>query len=141
MGNTEESIQTEDTQQTNQEPEPANPPENPGGPDAAKAAEGYRKQRDEARREMAKRQKAESAAKEAEYRRVNSVRLIKEGCVDVEVALTLLDENGDVDTLKKEKPYLFGSASKGSTGLKPNGSAAADKFAAIDKAMGLEPLK
>lgn len=63
---------------------------------------------------------SEAAAKRAEFARVNSARLAKEGCVDIEVALTLLDENGDVEALKEAKPYLF--AKKGSTGLPPAGA-------------------
>lgn len=135
-----------------------------GGPDASKAAEKYKQQRDEARAkldemqkrieeltgsadEVAKlqaelketREKYAEEAKRAEYKRVNSNRLIKEGCVDVDVALGLLDENGDVDKLKEEKPYLF-TAPKGSTGFKPNGAPNPndDEDALLDKAMGIK---
>ena len=116
-----------------------------GKPDAAKAAEKYRAQRDEERKradaleEQIKNLKekgdidavmkqleeqkaaAEKAEKKAERDRVNSARLAQAGCVDLEVALDLLDENGDVDSLKKAKPYLFAKP-KGSTGHKPDGS-------------------
>lgn len=134
-----------------------------GGPDASKAAEKYKQQRDEARAkldemqkrveeltgsadEVAKlqaelketREKYAEEAKRAEYKRVNSNRLIKEGCVDVDVALGLLDENGDVDKLKEEKPYLF-TAQSGSTGLKPAGAAndEDEDDALLDRAMGI----
>ena len=67
----------------------------------------------------AKDRESAEAAKKAEWDRVNTARLMKEGCVDVDVALGLLDDNGDVEALKKEKPYLF--AKTGSTGLRPGG--------------------
>ena len=168
MGGTVETNAAEEAKQPQGEAEgvkaPEQTPSEPsGGPDAQKAADGYRKQRDEARAEIANLQKqlealqakgdpdalkaeleeaktkAEADAKEAEFRRVNSVRLIKNGCVDVDVALTLLDENGDVDALKEAKPWLFGVVKQGSTGLKPAGSPSG--LDAIDKAMGLEPPK
>jgi predicted RNase H-like nuclease (RuvC/YqgF family) len=66
-------------------------------------------------------EQATEAKKQAEFARVNSARLATAGCVDVDLALKLLDENGDVDGLKDEKPYLFGTV-KGSTGLKPVGA-------------------
>lgn len=163
--NTTDPNQTEpqaDTGAQGADPTPNQAQQQNGGPDAQKAAEGYRQQRDEARAEVAKLQKqleelqakgdpetykaqleeakkkAEQDAKQAEFRRVNSVRLIKEGCVDVDVALTLLDENGDVDALRDSKPWLFGSNNQGSTGFKPSGSAKGE-FDAIDKAMGVKP--
>lgn len=134
-----------------------------GGPDASKAAEKYKQQRDEARTQLAEmqkrieelsgsaeeveklkeelkaeREKAEQDAREAERNRVNGNRLVKEGCVDVDVALGLLDENGDVDKLKEEKPYLF-TAQSGSTGLKPAGAAndEDEDDALLDRAMGI----
>lgn len=67
----------------------------------------------------AKDRESAEAAKKAEWDRVNTARLMKEGCVDVDVALGLLDDNGDVEALKESKPYLF--AKTGSTGLKPGG--------------------
>ena len=134
-----------------------------GVPDASRAAEKYKKQRDEARTQLeemqkrieelsgsaeeveklkeelkAEREKAEQDAREAERNRVNGNRLVKEGCVDVDVALGLLDENGDVDKLKEEKPYLF-TAQSGSTGLKPAGAAndEDEDDALLDRAMGI----
>ena len=150
-------------------PQPTNNPaatqtEPTGGPDWQKAAEQYRQQRDEERTKAANLQKqlddlnakgdidalkaqlqeqqrqAEEAANKAERDRINIGRLAKEGCIDIDVALSLLDENGDVEALKQSKPYLFGSVSTGSTGFKPSGSASG-AFDAIDKAMGLEPPK
>lgn len=142
------------------------------GPDAQKAAEKYRAQRDEARAELDKlkadiealkgsdadvRKQAESLQKQleeerakhdadmkaAEYRRVNTTRLAQAGCVDVDVALSLLDENGDVDKLKEAKPYLFRAA--GSTGWKPSTPSDAERdreeVNRARKAAGLAPLK
>jgi predicted nucleic acid-binding Zn-ribbon protein len=135
-----------------------------GGPDAAKAAEKYRSQRDEQRKRAdaleeqlknlkakgdidqvmqqleEQRSEAEEAAKKAEADRVNSVRLAQAGCVDLEVALSLLDENGDVDALKESKPYLFNAKPKtGSTGFKPDGAAegASEKLAKARKLAGI----
>ncbi len=128
------------------EPEPAPQGGEPKGkPDAQKAYEQAKAQRDKYKEQVAELQEmieglsgkdeelkslqaeiakmkadSEAAAKKAEFARVNSARLAKEGCVDIEVALTLLDENGDVDALKEAKPYLF--AKKGSTGLPPAGA-------------------
>lgn len=144
---------------------PANPPEEPaGGPDWQKAADNYRRQRDEEREKAASLKKqlddlnakgdidelrklleeqqnqAKEAANKAEKDRINIGRLAKEGCIDIDVALSLLDENGDVEALKESKPYLFGTVQKGSTGLPPKGSAGS-KFADLDKAMGLKPPK
>ena len=144
------------------EPEEQGKQEPQGGPDDAKAADKYKAQRDEARQQLRDLQEqvkaleadkdkvsqlqsqieqmqrdAEEAAKKAESDRVNSNRLVKAGCVDVEVALGLLDENGDVDKLKESKPYLFG-APKGSTGLPPAPSDDdKDEDALLDKAMGI----
>lgn len=130
-----------------------------GSPDWERAADKYRAQRDEARKQAeeyqrqldelnkkgdiddlkreleAEREKSSQAAKKAEFDRVNIGRLAKEGCVDIDVALGLLDENGDVEGLKKAKPYLF--QQPGSTGLKPAGSPG-KAFDAIDKAMGVK---
>lgn len=118
-----------------------------GKPDASKAAEKYKQQRDEANSKAKALQKQlddlmakgdieklkakyeadmeelEAKAKKAESDRVNATRLAAAGCIDIDVALELLDENGDVDALKKSKSYLFGTAALGSTGLKPDGAA------------------
>jgi hypothetical protein len=123
-----------------------------GKPDAAKASEAYKQQRDEARAKheaLEKRiaelevkdqtvkdlqtqletEKAERAkeAKNLEAKRVNTLRLTQAGCIDPDVALGLLNEHGDVEKLKEEKPYLFGAEKpKGSTGLKPDGTSTDD---------------
>ena len=142
------------------------PPGDEGGkPDAAKAAEKYKAQRDEAREKIAAyekqlaeyegtdeaikklqaelaaaKEKAAADAKKAEADRVNSNRLTKAGCVDVDVALGLLDENGDVDKLMEQKPYLF--TKKGSTGLPPSGQGGdAASIARAREAAGLPPIK
>lgn len=138
-----------------------------GGPDPAKAAEKYRAQRDEYAAKIAEyeerlkgyegadetikalkadlekeRRESEAKLKRSEFERVNGTRLAQAGCVDVEVALTLLDENGDVDALKGSKPYLFAKP-QGSTGLKPAGqeqlSEAED--ARLRRIAGLQPKK
>jgi len=84
--------------------------------------------------------KAAADAKKAEADRVNSNRLTKAGCVDVDVALGLLDENGDVDKLMEQKPYLF--TKKGSTGLPPSGQGGdAASIAKAREAAGLPPIK
>jgi hypothetical protein len=135
----------EKTQESEETKEPEQKQEG-GKPDAEKAAEKYRRQRDDARKQLSEFQEklkgyegsdetikdlkaqiekmradAEEAARKAEYERVNTKRLAEAGCVDTEVALELLDENGDVDALKESKPYLF-AAPKGKTGLKPEGA-------------------
>jgi hypothetical protein len=131
------------------DPAPADPAPDAtkkGGPDAALAAADYREQRDRARAELADLQKRiaelegkpseieglkaqleterEARALEAaelEGKRVNTVRLTQAGCIDIDVALGLLNEHGDVDKLKEEKPYLFGAKQVGSTGVNPSG--------------------
>lgn len=114
-------------------------------PSWEKAAESYKQQRDESRKKVEELTKqletmkskgdidafkaelektkaeAEQAAQKANRDRLNTVRLAQAGCVDIEVALTLIDEDGDVDALKESKPYLFG-AKTGSTGFKPDGT-------------------
>lgn len=137
--------QPEQTEQTQEEPQKAK-----GEPDAQRAAERYRQQRDDARKmaeelqeqisllqnENAKiaelkqqleqeRSEVERKLKRSEYERLNSGALIKEGCLDVDVALTLLSDEVDVATLKEKKPYLFARES-GKTGLQPNGSTPTD---------------
>lgn len=63
------------------------------------------------------------------------------GCKNTKAAKALLDDyEGDVAKLKAECPYLFESEQKkGSTGYKPSGGA--DKYSAIDEAMGLGSKK
>ena len=120
-------------------------PEAKGGPDPAKAAEKYKAQRDDYAAKIAEyeerlkgyegqdetiralqadlektRKESEAKLKRSEFERVNGTRLAQAGCVDVEVALGLLDENGDVDALRESKPYLFAKP-QGSTGFKPAG--------------------
>ena len=138
-----EQAQTETTEQT----------ERTNKPNSAIAAEKYKKQRDTERervKELEERIKAitdkgdidevlkalkdekahsEELAKQAESDRVNTSRLAQAGCVDIEVALMLLDENGDVDALKKAKPYLF-KPQAGTTGFK---SGNAPKNTSIDE--------
>lgn len=146
-----------------QEP-PKTEPQSAGGPDAKKAAEKYKAERDAARKEteelkqrieklegndaqieqlkadLAKqKEEADAKLKKAERDRVNTSRLAKEGCIDTEVALTLLDENGDVDKLKEEKPYLFKEQQSGSTGK--NSTSPSDhetRLKRARKAAGLE---
>lgn len=153
----------EDEQQEEQQQEE----QQQGGPDAAKAAEKYRQQRDEARTraEDLERQikaikdkgdidevmnaleeekaKSAEAAKKADSDRVRVISLAKEGCIDLEVALGLLDESGDVEALKEAKPYLFEAPKKGATGLKPDGSSGGsdDLRAEARKAAGIKIRK
>jgi hypothetical protein len=128
---------------------PAEPQKAAGDPKpsgAEYAAKDYKEQRDKARADLEALQKRiadlEGNAKEVtdlkaqlekekadrakeatdlEAKRVNTVRLTQAGCVDVDVALGLLNEHADVDKLKDEKPYLFGTKPTGSTGGKPGG--------------------
>ncbi|ACU94002.1 hypothetical protein Ccur_02750 [Cryptobacterium curtum DSM 15641] len=162
---TEPQENTEPETEPKTEPQTEPTGDEGGKPDAAKAAEKYKAQRDEARQQIADlekqmaeykgndeiitklqadlkktREEAEAQAKKAEADRVNSNRLTKAGCVDVDVALGLLDENGDVDKLMEQKPYLF--TKKGSTGLPPSGQGGdAASIARAREAAGLPPIK
>lgn len=158
---TEEKQQQEEPKQDPQQDQQEEPKPK-GRPDEEKASEKYRQQRDDARKErdelMAQVEKlkgeseevkalqqrisemqkqAEEAQRRADFERVNTRRLAEAGCVDIDVALTLLDENGDVESLKDKKPYLF-AEKRGSTGIQPSGAAKEDDDAWLAKAMGVK---
>lgn len=116
-------------------------PEAKGRPDAAKAQakRDLKQQRDEAREENRKlREDIEQLQKtvDASERRARTAMLKAAGCIDVDVALGIM-QGDDVDGLKASKPYLFQQA--GTTGLKPEAAPRyADDFdSKLREVMGL----
>ena len=63
------------------------------------------------------------AAQDYESEKGKTKELREAGCLDsaIDIAVGLLDDDMDVETLKKERPFLFKSPS-GSTGFKPGGA-------------------
>jgi hypothetical protein len=138
-----------------------------GAPDAAKAAEKYRRQRDDAQgklkdlqtqvRELEEgnsgrlaelqRQVEEQARALEDEKATNALQklqtmgLLAAGCVDVDVGLSLLGKDGDVDELKDAKPYLFKPVLTGSTGAAPTGAAEGGDRNMQRKEMKLPPLE
>ena len=162
MAKKDESLKEQDTVTDEEQETEASNDENEGALAGAKAnAERYKQQRDDANErlkeledqvaglkgkdeevEALKKQiedeKTAYAEKESklEGARVNTARLAQAGCIDIEVALPLLNEHGDVDALKKDKPYLFQQT--GSTGGKPGAPTdSSDQDKKIDAAMGV----
>lgn len=115
------------------------------------------KERDEKIAELEARIAAEAETKEGREKLEADIKSLKAemadkdtthslemaGCVNVKAAKAVLaDYEGDVEKLKSECPYLFGSKQKqgGSTGFPPAGSASAsdERKKAARKAAGLE---
>ena len=112
------------------------------------SAQKYKKQRDDARSEIAQlqeqisslkgeseelnklkqqvkeQQDAITAEKQAAILvKAKSVVLAQAGCVDIDGAIKLWDDDSEIDDFKKAKPYLFKQSQPGSTGAAPAGAA------------------
>ena len=150
MAKKDEPLKEQDTTTDEEQETEASDDENEGALAGAKAnAERYKQQRDDANKHLkeledqvaglkGKDEEVEALKKQIEDEktayaekegklegaRVNTARLAQAGCIDIEVALPLLNEHGDVEALKKSKPYLFQQT--GSTGGKPAGVSADD---------------